>query len=225
MANTTARLKLMDGDQEGKCVRTFGAPGSLRSRIPGSAWEPDPKAVSALYRRASTLESRWPQTSVAQTPGRMVDAAIRQVLRMLETGRITRIEARDPARLVAILDWIWTRNAKRDYARSRSRQALTATEDLADRSDLFERFHDEQLLSRVFKALVALGHRKELALAFLLSCQGSGSSEISEFLTRATGRPHKPCTVRQWRRRAFPQMRAQLRTSPGLFSTEVRSHE
>lgn len=224
MAKITARLRQMDGDQKG-CAQMFGASECLHSRSICSAWEPDPKAVSALYQRASILESRWPQTSVAQTPGRMVDAAIRQVLRMLETGRITRLEARDPARLVAILDWIWTRNAKRDYARSRSRQALAATEDLADRSDLFERSHDEQLLSRIFKALVASGHRKELALAFLLSCQGSGSSEISEFLTRATGRPHKPCTVRQWKRRAFPHMRAQLRTSPDLFSTEVRSHE
>lgn len=222
MAKTTA--KQMDGDQKG-CAQTLGGSGSLRSRIPGSVWEPDPKAISALYQRASILESRWPQTSVAQTPGRMVDAAIRQVLRMLETGRITRLEARDPARLVAILDWIWTRNAKRDYARSRSRQALAMTEDVADRSGFFERFHDEQLLSRVFKALVASGHRKELALAFVLFSQGSGSNEISEFLSSATGRRYKPCTVRQWRRRTFPQMRAQLRTSPGLFSTEVRSHE
>lgn len=225
MTKTTARIKQMDGNQESKCVQTLGTPGSLQPIRSVSAWEPDPKAVRALYQRASTLESRWPQTSVAQTPGRMVDAAIRQVLRMLETGRITRLEARDPARLVAILDWIWTRNAKRDYARSRSRQALAVAEDVADRASFFERFHDEQLLSRVFKTLVASGHRKELALAFLLSCQGSGSSEISEFLTRATGRRYKPCTVRQWKRRTFPQMRAQLRTSPGLFSTEVRSHE
>lgn len=223
MANTTA--KQMGRDQEGKFVQTSGAPGSFQSSSFGSVWEPDPKTVSALYQRASILESRWPETSVAQTPGRMVDAAIRQVLRMFETGRITRLEARDPARLVAILDWIWTRNAKRDYARSRSKQAPAMTEDADDRSSFFERFHDEQLLSRVFKALVASGHRKELALAFLLSSQGSGSSEISEFLSSVTGRRYKPCTVRQWKRRAFPKMRAQLKACTDLFSTEVRSHE
>lgn len=225
MAKTTASLNQMDGGREVNCVRMFGTPCSLRSRSPGSVWEPDPKAIGALYRRASILESKWPQTSVAQTPGRMVDAVVRQILRMLEEGRITRIEARDPARLVAILDWIWTRNAKRDYARSRSRQTYPLIEDVADRSNCFERIHDEQLLSRAFRALVASGYRKEFALAFLLSSQGSGSSEISAFISRACGRSYKPCAIRQWKRRVFPQMSALLKASPDLFSTEVRSHE
>lgn len=202
---------------------TDGA-ASARLQEPTSRgnWNPGDDLIQALYRRAAALELRWPETSVSDTPGRMVEAVLRHVQKLLDSAQISIQEARDPKRLARLLDFVWTRNAKRDYVRGKSRASRVDVGSLQAMPHAVERVHDKHLMRELLSTLLEGGHRKEVAYSYLLASQGHTCQEISEELEVSERLRVQPSTVRQWKRRAFPALSAQLRKSPGLFSMEVR---
>ncbi|MBI5706454.1 MAG: hypothetical protein HZC36_05635 [Armatimonadetes bacterium] len=131
-------------------------------------------------------------------------------------------QAKDPKRLVRLLDFVWMRNARRSYARSRSRAIRFDLGSLQAMPCAIERVHDKLLMRNLFSTLLEGGHRKEVVYGYLLASQGLSCQEISEKLEESARFKVRPCTVRQWKRRSFPALSAHLRKSPGLFSMEVR---
>lgn len=202
---------------------TEGA-ASARLQEPTSRgnWNPGDELIQALYLRAAALERRWPETSVSDTPGRMVEAVLRHVQRLLDSAQISVQQAKDPKRLVRLLDFVWMRNARRSYARSRSRAIHFDLGTLQAMPCAIEQFHDEHLMQKLFSSLLDGGHRKEVVYGYLLASQGLTCQEISEKLQDFARLRIQPSTVRQWKRRSFPALSAHLRKSPGLFSMEVR---
>lgn len=189
---------------------------------PMHEWTLNSEAIRALYTRASTLEHRWPLTKVSETPGRMVEAVLRLVKRLLDAGKISVDEAQSPSLLVKLLNSIWVRNARRDLARKAAKPKASVRFLEQPVQSPIDRIYDELFLHEIFSALVRSGHRKEVAYSYLLASQGHTCEEISEELEQAVQLRVQPDTVRQWRRRNFPKFAAQLRKSPALFSMEVR---
>lgn len=202
---------------------TDGA-ASARLQEPTSRgnWYPGDDLIQSLYLRAAALERRWPETSVSDTPGRMVEAVLRHVQKLLDSAQISIQEARDPKRLTRLLDFVWARNANRNYARGKSRARHVDVGSLQAMPYAVERVHDQHLMRELLSSLLSGGHRKEVAYSYLLACQGHTCQEICEKLEETTRLKVRPSTVRQWKRRTFPKLSAHLRKSPDLFSMEVR---
>lgn len=163
------------------------------------------KFIEALYAEAERLLLLWVNADLSLD---FADRMIEAVLRFAVRNKL-KLDATDGRRLLVAF---WLRNAKRDYARSRSKPRTVPLDQVqvAVQPECVQEHYE--LFSRCRSALVEAGIRPEIAEAFLQDACHDKTEDVIRTVEVQTGLRITPGALRQWRRRHFRDVARYLRT-------------
>lgn len=167
------------------------------------------RTVSAVYTRAQALERSWHNLRLADDfSGRMVDAVFRHMRRLEDRGEVLIGEAQSTL-AVKFLEYFWSRNAKRDYARQQKRSQIIS---LSDEIQLPWAkptcSHDTD--AAIATCLIAQGEPAAITWAFVFRRSGLRWAEVAEAVSHKTGAKCSPAQARQWECRHFGRIETKL---------------